>query len=39
MDASKELRERNLEQSLAMKKEVPSDTQNVWQIIENLREE
>ena len=37
MGASKELRERNLEQSLAMKKEVPSDTQDVWQIVENLR--
>ena len=37
MGASKELRERNLEQSLAIKKEVPSDTQDVWQIVENLR--
>ena len=31
--------ERNLEQSLAMKKEMPSETQDLWQLVENLREE
>ena len=35
----KDLRERNLEQSLAMKKEMPSDRRDVWQLIGNLREE
>ena len=36
---TKELRKRNLEQCLAMKKEMPCDIQDVWQIIENLLEE
>ena len=37
--ASKKLRERNREQSLVMKREVPSDILDVWQLIENLRAE
>ena len=39
MGTSKEMRERNLEQSMAMKREVPSDIHDVWRLIEKLREE
>ena len=39
MGASKELRELNLEQNLATKREVPSDMQDVWQLVDSLRSE
>ena len=39
MRASKELREWDLEQSLVIKRELPSEIQDVWQLAEILREE
>lgn len=39
MGAFRKLKERSLEQSLAVKREVPSDIQELWQLVENLREE